>query len=322
MNGFAKIKKAGLLSTIQDGGRYGYQGSGFQVSGCMDLRAYHDCNVLVNNPLDAAVIEMLIMGITIEFSVNTYIAITGADAPISLNGKKVNSYQALEIKKGDILEIGMAVNGRYIYLSVAGGFNVPKIMGSYSTNLKCKVGGYEGRALVAGDEIVISEYVGFFPNMYKKEMPKVKYDSTVDIHVIAGPQDDYFTEAGKGTFTSCEYVVSDESDRMGYRLNGEVIEYKDSVDILSDGIVFGSIQVPANGKPMILMADRQTTGGYAKIGTVILADLPKLAQCVPGNKIKFAFVTIDEAEKLNRKEDRSRKKFRHESGYYSPKKIK
>lgn len=319
MNGFITVISPGILSTVQDGGRLGFQGSGFQVSGCMDMRAYHDANVLVNNPLDAPVIEMLFAGVTLQFEANTYIAITGATAPIKLNGKLVKTYQVIEIKVGDRLEIGTSTNGRFIYLAIAGGINVPKVMGSYSTNLKCKVGGFEGRPLAAGDKIEIFRYEGFFPNMYKKEMPIPNYASKIELHVIAGPQDNYFTDNGKTIFTSSEYEVTDESDRMGYRIEGPSIEYKDCVDILSDGIVFGSIQVPASGKPMILMADRQTTGGYAKIGTIISSDLPELAQCMPGTKLSFSFVTIDEADKLNRIEDRRRRKFRHQSGYYCKK---
>lgn len=320
MNGYMTVISSGILSTIQDGGRIGFQGSGFQVSGCMDMRAYHDANVLVNNPLNMPVIEMLFMGITLQFDVSTYIAVTGATAQVRINGKEVKTYQAIEIKSGDKLEIGSATNGRFIYLAVAGGIDIPKVMGSYSTNLKCKVGGFGGRALLPGDKLGITEYSGFFPNMYKKEMPIPEYSSEILLNVIAGPQDDYFTEKGKTTFTTDEYVVTDESDRMGYRIDGPAIEFKDSVDILSDGIVFGSIQIPASGKPLILMADRQTTGGYAKIGTIISADLPMLAQSMPGCKIRFSFVSIDEARRINNKEDKSRRKFRHQSGYYCPKK--
>ena len=318
MSGHIEILNAGILSTIQDGGRLGYQGSGFQTSGCMDMRAYHDANALVNNPLSAPVIEMLFMGITVKFNVHTYIAITGATADISINGKEAHMYVTYEVKAGDILEIGAAKRGRYIYLAIAKGINIPKVMGSYSTNLKCKIGGYQGRALMMGDIIEVTAYNEFFPNLYRKEMPSPSYmsdDGEACIHVIAGPQDTYFTDKGKRTFTENSYTVTDESDRMGYRLNGPEIEYKDTVDILSDGIVFGSIQVPASGKPMILMADRQTTGGYAKIATVISSDLPKLAQLMPGKKVHFIFVTLEDAEKLNKKSDKEMCRFRRKSGY-------
>lgn len=315
MTGYLEIITAGILSTVQDEGRKGFQGSGFQASGCMDRQAYHDANVLVNNPLDAAVIEMLFMGITAVFHANTFFAITGANASARLNGREIEFYHTYEVKAGDKLEIGTALSGRFMYLAVAGGIQVPPVMGSYSTNLKCKIGGFKGRALAAGDEVGILEYTGFFPNLYRKEMPEPIIEKTVDLHFIWGPQDEYFTEKGKETFISEKYFVTDESDRMGYRIEGPEIEYKDTVDILSDGIVFGSIQVPASGKPMILMADRQTTGGYAKIGTVISADLPKLAQCMPGSEIHFIPVTLSEAEKLNGILDSKMRKFRRKSGY-------
>lgn len=319
MNGFLRINSPGIMTTIQDGGRLGYQGSGFPASGCMDAEAYEAANVLVNNPLNLGVLEMMLMGISGTFSVNTYIAITGADAPISLNGKPVPRYKTLEVRAGDKIEIGMARNGRFVYLAVAGGFDIPKVMGSYSTNLKCKIGGYKGRALAEGDMVGIREYTGFFPNLYLKEMPETTYEEEVLARVIPGPQFDFFTEKGKSTFITEKYIVSDKSDRMGYRLEGGEIEYKDSVDILSDGIVFGSIQVPADGKPMILMADRQTTGGYAKIGTIISADLPKVAQCMPGCKILFSFVSIEEAEKINKQYDKDLRRFRRKSGYVGSK---
>lgn len=319
MNACIEIVSAGILSTIQDAGRKGFQGSGFQVSGCMDMHAYHDANALVNNPLDMPVIEMLFMGIKAIFRTNTYFAVTGARAPIKLNGKEIHSYCTYMAHYGDELEIGAASSGRFLYLAIAGGFDLPRVMGSFSTNLKCKIGGFHGRALAAGDCIGIEEYCGFFPNLYLKKMPVPGYIESGDetlLHVIAGPQISYFTDRGIDTFSTQSYCVTNESDRMGYRIEGPEIEYKDSVDILSDGIVFGSIQVPSSGKPMILMADRQTTGGYAKIATVISADLPKLAQCMPERKLRFCFVSMKEARKRNKRYDKELKSFRRKCGYY------
>ena len=319
MTDYMEIKSAGILSTIQDAGRIGYQGSGFQASGCMDTRAYHDANALVNNDLDAPVIEMLFSGMSIIFYTHTYIAITGAKAKIKLNGKEISSYCTYEINNGDKLDIGTASSGRFIYLAVAGGLNIPQVMGSYSTNMKCGIGGFAGRALRAGDKIGLNKYTGYFPNLYLREACEPVYlrekEEITLIHVIAGPQDDYFTDAGKTTFSSEIYEITDESDRMGYRIDGPAVEYINSVDILSDGIVFGSIQIVASGKPMILMADRQTTGGYAKIATVISSDLPRIAQCMPGDKIRFCFVSLKEAEKYNHLDDKEKRKFRQKCGY-------
>lgn len=310
-----EILSPGIMSTIQDMGRFGFQGSGFSVSGCMDVRAFHDANVLVNNPLTAAVIEMQLIGICLKFNCRDFFALTGADMGAKLNNKPVSTYKTYEVKAGDILEMGMAREGRFGYLAVSGGFEVPTVMGSRSTNLKCKIGGFEGRALAEGDIIPVREFSGFFPNLYLKDTTGPNFSKTITLRVIKGPQDHFFTKNGIETFLTETYQVGDESDRMGYRLDGAQIESKGTVDILSDGIVFGSIQVPANGKPMILMADRQTTGGYAKIGTVISADLPKLSQGMPGCEVKFDLITIEESMKINKKEDRDRRRFRRKTGY-------
>lgn len=315
MKGFMEILSPGALSTIQDGGRFGYQGSGFPVSGCMDLRAYHDANLLLDNPMDAAVVEMQLMGINARFTVPTCIALTGADQKAKINGIEIPRYKAISVKAGDELNMGLTSNGRFACLAVAGGFSVPKVMGSYSTNLKCGIGGFEGRALRGGDRIEIESCERPESAMARKEMEPVNYESEITLHIIAGPQDDRFSDKGKQTFSTEVYTVSNASDRMGYRLEGPEIEFSGSADILSDGIVFGSIQVPASGKPIILMADRQTTGGYAKIGTVIQTDMPKLAQCMPGSKIRFEFVNLKEAEKISRREDFLKWKLRMKTHY-------
>ena len=310
-----EVIQKGLLSTIQDQGRQGLLASGFCASGCMDTKAFHDANVLVNNPLDAAVIEMTFLGGAFRFHTSTFFALTGADMQAELNGKRIPNYKSLRALPGDQLVLKSAVSGRFTYLAVAGGIRTEMILGSRSTNLKCKIGGLEGRALQVGDNIPIPGEITTIWNEYLKEMIQVTYEKKVVLRVVKGPQDDYFTEKGLQDFFTQTYQVTQESDRMGYRLDGAPVEYKDKVDILSDGIVAGSIQIPPSGKPMIMLADRQTTGGYAKIGTVIAADLPILSQCMPGAEIQFEEISVEKAVLLYKKYIKDCKRFERQSGY-------
>lgn len=312
---YLEVIEPGVLMTIQDQGRKGYQASGFSVSGCMDLRALHDANALLNNNLDEAVLEMCYFGGTVRFTGETYFVLTGADMNPHLNGREVSTYKVTRVKEGDVLSCGKTKNGRFAYLGVAGGFDVPLVLGSKSTYLKCGIGGYQGRKLKIGDRIPIRKETKEILNLYLKQLPPLTYSNRVNIRVVPGPQFSYFTESGIAAFFQEEYKVTEASDRMGYRLEGPVISYYDKVDIISDAIVFGSIQIPAIGMPMILLADRQTTGGYAKIGTVITSDLPKLVQCMPGAKVRFECITVEEAILCCKREDKLRRQLRRKVGY-------
>ena len=287
-----KITNGGMLSTIQDAGRTGAQSTGFSVSGVMDCDAYRDANHLVGNINGEAAIEMTYNGICAEFLCDAVIAFTGGNFSPRINGLSVPSYHSVSVKRGDILKMGMTMDSMRCYMAVKGGFDVPVIMGSRSTNMKIKIGGFEGRKLKTGDIIPIGH--GITEPVRDRFLPKPEYNN--EIRVILGPQDKYFTQKGIDTFLSCEYTVSDKSDRMGYRFDGAEIE-NNGTDIISDGIAQGSIQISSNGQPIIMMADRQTTGGYAKIATVISVDIPKLAQKKPGEKVKFTAVTLKEAQK-------------------------
>lgn len=287
-----KITSGGMLSTIQDAGRTGAQSTGFSVSGVMDRDAYRDANYLVGNINGEAVIEMTYSGICAEFLCDTVIAFTGGDFSPTINGSPVPLYRSVSVKRGDTLKMGMTKDSMRCYMAVRGGFDVPIVMGSRSTNMKIKIGGFEGRKLKTGDIIPIGK--GVTAPQKERILQKPEYSN--EIRVILGPQDTYFTKKGIDTFLSCEYTVSDKSDRMGYRFEGAEIE-NNGTDIISDGIAEGSIQVSSNGQPIIMMADRQTTGGYAKIATVISVDIPKLAQKKPGEKVKFVAVTLKEAQK-------------------------
>lgn len=292
-----KILDAGLLTTVQDLGRYGFQRYGVSASGVMDEYSAKIANKLVGNKVGEAVLETTLKGVQIEFLQNTAVAITGGNCDVTLNGTKIELWQSYLVNRGDILKMGICRSGLRNYLAFAGGIDVPIIMNSKSTNLKAKVGGFNGRKLMAGD--ILSVGVGSLEaplTLNKHYIPT--YSKDIKVGVILGQQDDYFTEAGIKTFLNETYTVTQESDRMGIRLSsvsGATIEHKNGADIISDGITFGAIQVPGSGQPIVMMADRQTTGGYTKIGNVISSDLAKLAQATPGTKVKFVEYTLEQA---------------------------
>lgn len=292
-----KILDAGLLTTVQDLGRYGFQRYGVSASGVMDEYSAKIANKLVGNKVGEAVLETTLKGVQIEFLQNTAVAITGGNCDVTLNGAKIELWQSYLVNRGDILKMGICRSGLRNYLAFAGGIDVPIIMNSKSTNLKAKVGGFNGRKLMTGD--VLSVGVGSLEaplTLNKHYIPT--YSKDIKVGVILGQQDDHFTEAGIKTFLNETYTVTQESDRMGIRLSsvsGATIEHKNGADIISDGITFGAIQVPGSGQPIVMMADRQTTGGYTKIGNVISSDLAKLAQATPGTKVKFVEYTLEQA---------------------------
>lgn len=291
---------AGPLTTVVDGGRHGYMSVGFSAGGAMDLYAMRIANILVGNEMDEGALEMTFMGIDATFDTDAVIAISGADMSPTVDGEPISLYKAYTVRKGQTLSMKMAKCGMRAYLAVAGGFDIEKVMGSYSTNLKCAIGGFEGRKLKAGDEIPLRRSTRLKKERSVKCTP-VQMD-TLEVRVVLGPQDDYFTEKGLSDFFSKEYTVSDKSDRMGVRLSGTAVENKNGVDIISDAIAMGSIQIPASGEPIIMMADRQTTGGYAKIATVITADHRLIAQASPGTKIHFKKVSESKAVSLLKKQ--------------------
>ena len=292
-----KILDAGLLTTVQDLGRYGFQRYGVSASGVMDEYSAKIANKLVGNKVGEAVLETTLKGVQIEFLQNTAVAITGGNCDVTLNGTKIELWQSYLVNRGDILKMGICRSGLRNYLAFSGGVDVPVIMNSKSTNLKAKVGGFNGRKLMTGD--VLSVGVGSLEaplTLNKHYIPT--YSKDIKVGVILGQQDDHFTEAGIKTFLNETYTVTQESDRMGIRLSsvsGATIEHKNGADIISDGITFGAIQVPGSGQPIVMMADRQTTGGYTKIGNVISSDLAKLAQATPGTKVKFVEYTLEQA---------------------------
>lgn len=295
-----KIISAGMLSTIQDLGRFGVMKDGFTQGGAMDSYSMKIANKLCGNDLNSPVIEMTMLGIKAEFVDEHIFAISGGQFDIKLNNEPIRTNKAYLAKPNDVLTIGASSSGMRCYLAVAGGFDVPLVMGSASTNLKLGFGGFEGRRLKANDMLNVDNADLF--DVSNREIAENKYDKMVKVRAVLGPQDDAFTKTDLQFFTKQQYTVTPNLDRMGIRLNGIALRGKDSLDIISDAIAFGSIQITRSGMPIVLMADHQTTGGYAKIATVISVDLPKLAQVKPYDKVCFELVSVKEAEKLAIKE--------------------
>lgn len=307
------ILSPGVLTTVQDAGRFGAMGKGFSPGGAMDTKAMTLANLLAGNAPALGVLEMTMLGITARFDCESTIALTGADMSARLNDRPIARYASVAVHPGDVLTMGAASRGMRAYLAVTGGFDLPPVMGSVSTNLKCGLGGFQGRKLKAGDELPLNQSGA--PFQPRQISPPEDYPDRISLRVLLGPQDDAFTRQGIRTFLSGEYLVTDKADRMGIRLSGEKIESKKGVDILSDGIAAGSVQIPASGTPIIMMADRQTTGGYAKIATVISADLSRAAQARPGTRIRFVQVTLPEAIRLRKQEEKNRKQLEYELLY-------
>ena len=292
------IINAGFLTTVQDSGRIGYQQFGVPVSGVMDPRSFAIANMLVGNPTDEAVLEITMLGPAIAFDEANIIAVTGGNLSPLLNGVAMPMYQAVLVKAGDVLSFGMQLSGCRAYLAAAGGFAIMPVMGSRSTYLKAKIGGFEGRKLGKDDKIAFRAPKTDLPNLTSGRIVEAEAfnNSQKTLRVILGPQDDAFTPNGISTFLSTPYSVTNQFDRMGCRLEGHFIEHIKDGNIISDGISMGAVQIPSEGQPIIMLADRQTTGGYTKIANVITADFPLIAQCKFGDIIRFKAVTIAEAQ--------------------------
>ena len=312
-----RILKGGMLTTVQDLGRTGYQSQGFSVSGVMDVRSFKIANLLLDNPENEAVLEFTLMGPTLEFTSETIISITGGDFRPQINGKPAKMYTAIYMHRGDILTFGGARTGTRGYIAFSSYLDIPVVMGSRSTNIKCKIGGFKGRKLEDEDYIGFRAKRRYLPYYLSRSLDLNEFDQEkVTLRVVMGPQEKMFTKEGRETFLNSEYTVTSEFDRMGCRLEGPFIAYKTTSDIISDGIAFGSVQVPSHGKPIILLADRQTTGGYAKIATVISVDIPKLVQRKTEQKVRFQAVSVEEAQKLLADEMKELNDFR--SQIYTP----
>ena len=291
------IVSPGVLSTVQDLGRVGYQKMGMPVAGVMDNYAARMANILVGNDDNSAVIEAALLGPEIKFLSPSAVAVTGADMGAELNGVKIKNWKSYIASEGDILKLKGAVAGLRSYIAFDGGISVPPVMGSSSTYIKGGIGGVDGRALKAGDVINIANTA---PRPAIRELGPdhiPTYGGDITLRAVPGPFSEYFTKEGEALFFAQPYTIGGRSDRMGIFLEGEPLGFSNSTaDILSSAILMGSVQITNDATPVILMADRQTTGGYAQIATVISPDLPKAAQAGPGAKITFQKVTVAEAQ--------------------------
>ena len=292
-----KVKKAGMFSTIQDQGRWGYQAYGMPVAGSMDRYAAQTANLLAGNDSEAALLEMTLLGGSFKFTATARAAICGAEMQATLNGRPLENWSSFCIPAGGEVEFSFAQSGCRAYLAVQGGFDVPLVLGSRSTYVRGGIGGLLGRALKNGDELAFlpaGKEGKWRPCRLPLEYVPEQGDE-ISVRVLWGPQDELFTSAGKETFLTQSYLISNEADRMGYRLEGAQIEHSAKADIISDALCFGAVQVPGHGMPIVMMADRQTTGGYSKLATVIGPDLRLLAQAKPGDRVRFVACSDDEA---------------------------
>jgi biotin-dependent carboxylase-like uncharacterized protein len=299
-----RVVAAGPMTSLQDAGRVGFQRYGVSPSGAMDRLALAAANALVGNAPGAAAIEFMLLGGA--FGVEdgeARVAVMGARSAASVDGQAIPAGTSIRLQAGQTLTVGPAQEGVYAYLAVAGGFGVAPDLGSLSLQARARIGGLDGRPLAAGDRLALN--LERLPETADLALDPVALDPDAPVRVVLGPQDDHFTPEGLATFASAIYTVTQEADRMGYRLAGPKIAHVDGFNIVSDGIVSGSVQVPGSGEPIVMMADRQTTGGYPKIATVISADLRVLAQRRPGQTVRFAIVGMREAQELARERARA-----------------
>jgi len=297
-----RILDAGPLTTVQDLGRTGQMRYGIPPSGPVDRFAFVLANRLVGNPDTAAALECTLMGPRFEVAAAGAIAVTGADMPVIVNGQAATGWRTIALTAGDVVKLGPARTGVRSYIGFAGGLDVPLVLGSRSTYLRGRVGGLQGRALRKGDELAVLASGAVTPRRVAQDaIPDYSGEPTV--RAVLGPQADRFTDDGLRALFGGRYEVLPQSDRMGSRLRGPRIEHARGHDIISDGIALGSIQVPGDGQPIVLLVDRQSTGGYTKVATVCSSDIWRVGQARPGQSLRFQTIPVDEAHRLLRESD-------------------
>jgi biotin-dependent carboxylase-like uncharacterized protein len=293
-----RVIAPGMLTTVQDRGRWGWQSRGVPVAGPMDPRSHRLANVLAGNEADAATLELTLVGPVLEFEDERMAALAGADFELTVDKRAVPVNAPFLVAAGSIVEFGNRHRGARAYLAVAGGVAVPPVLGSRATHLSSAMGGVEGRPLRAGDRLPL----GTIRRESLFDMQNKSRDAFLDLperqatlRVLPGPQADRFTADALDALQSAPYVVNPASNRMGFRLRGPLLRHVGAAEMLSDATPIGAVQVPAGGEPILLMADRQTTGGYPSIATVISADIGLAGQLAPGDSITFAVTTLQEA---------------------------
>ena len=290
------VIKPGMLTTIQDSGRWGYQAHGVPVAGPMDPLSHRLANALIGNDIGAATLEVTLLGPELEFESERMVAITGAEFAVTVDGKPAPHLAAFVVPAGTRLLFGRRVRGARAYLAVSGGIAVSPVLGSRSTHVISAMGGVGGRPLRTGDRLPLGAVSAAARTAAALEEPIVPLpEKRATLRILPGPQRDCFSADALDTLQSSPYSIAHNSDRMGFRLAGPRLMHAGSPDIISDATPLGVLQVPASGQPILLMADRQTSGGYPKIATVIAADLPIAGQLAPGDEIAFAVCSMREA---------------------------
>jgi antagonist of KipI len=307
------VLKPGLLTTVQDEGRFGYQKTGLVVSGALDAVALRTANLLVGNPAGAAGLEYTLRGPTLRFAADALLALTGADLAASISGQPVPPGRPVAVRAGAVLAFGAPKASGRAWLAVAGGVAVPPVLGSSATYLRAALGGVAGGALRAGDELPVGEWSAMGRRLFEAlkpptaagwaaagwhaaPAPLARPGALLGVRALPGPEYEQFVPASQRAFWAEEFTVTPAADRMGCRLSGPELRRLASTELLSSAVTFGTVQVPAGGQPIVLLADRQTTGGYPRLAQVITADLGRLAQALPGTRLRFQRTTLAEAQ--------------------------
>lgn len=310
-----KVLRPGALSSIQDLGRRGYQKFGVIASGAMDPYSLRIANLLVGNDEGEGALEITLTGPSLQMEKGALFAITGGDLSPAVNGEPVPMWRPVRLEQDSTLQFGACRSGCRAYVAVAGGYDIPVVMGSKSTYLRAGLGGFQGRALKAGDMISVLPPTEQADRLMKQCVKQSRSGSFVftswyagtrqlfpnsrhTIRVLRGTQYGHFSNESTQKFWSSPFTVTPQSDRMGYRLSGPALTLTEPLEMISEAVTFGTVQVPPDGNPIILLADRQTAGGYPKIAQVAMVDIHLVAQSKPGNEIRFQEISVAEAEKL------------------------
>ena len=305
----------GLLTTVQDLGRFGYQKNGVVLSGALDAEALRVANILAGNPENYAALELTLRGPTLRFEADALLALTGADLAASIGGQPVPRGRPVAVRAGATLAFGAGPRPGRAWLAVAGGVAVPLVLGSRSTYLRAALGGMGGRVLRAGDVLPVGEWMATSQRLFTQlapaktagwaaapwhaaPTPTPRPGSGLTLRALAGPEYEQFAPASQRAFWAETFTVTTEADRMGCRLRGPALARPAAAELLSSAVVPGTVQVPGGGQPLLLLADCQTTGGYPRLAQVISADLGWLAQALPGVRLRFRQVTLAEAQDL------------------------
>ena len=297
MTGFT-VLNGGIMSLLQDSGRFGQSAYGLTCGGPMDTNSAQWANRLLQNPENATLIECSIGGLKLQADVSSFICVTGAVLPLKINGELAAQWTVLAVHPGDVIELGMVSRGQRAYFAVAGGFQIAPQFGSTATVMRESIGGLQGDKLQAGDKLPASHC----PALAKLRIPaqyQPQFNQTLTLRLVEGYQIDSFSFAAREQFYQHAYKVTPQADRMGYKLQGTAIACEQR-QLLSEGICYGAVQIPPDGQPIVLLNDRQTLGGYPKLGSVLSVDCALLAQAGAGTEVYFMPITVQQAQRALR----------------------